>query len=117
VNRRRLIRAAYLEYKITKQVSTGCGEAFLAQGPRAPGGFIREELGFGAGEGPSLELTLNHLDTINARHRAILDMREGKLIKFNKAITKRNTARSAQKALRKIAHRAGIKVTACGMSR
>ena len=117
MNKGALVRVAYLEFKITKQISTGCGDAFLAQGSRAPAGFVREELGFGIGAGPSLMETLSCLETANARRRADFEMREGKLIKFKPAAKTRSKRMDIQKAIRRLAMRAGVKLRAGGVSR
>lgn len=71
--RNKLARLAYREFKITRQVSTGNGETFLAAGERPPGGFIMAELGFGIHERPctdcqkpcTLDYTLANLKEIN----------------------------------------------------
>jgi hypothetical protein len=48
---REIVKAAYFEHKVTRQLSTGCGGLFLAQ-PDYPGRkWKEEELGLGA-EGP-----------------------------------------------------------------
>lgn len=70
---KQVIRAAYLEWRVTRQMSTANGEKFLASEPStdahpAPGWFIAEELGFGDCNGPSLLWTLEHLPETNRRH-------------------------------------------------
>jgi len=74
--RARLSEAAYLEFKVTKQISTGNGETYLAQSERPPGGFVMVELGEGINERPcsdchrpcTLGYTLGNLEEINRRN-------------------------------------------------
>ena len=64
-----LKEAAYEEYKVTRQCSTGNGELYVAQAG-VPGWFVHTELGFGIGEGPSLRYTLAMLPVENPRRLA-----------------------------------------------
>jgi hypothetical protein len=83
-SRNKLARLAYREFKITRQISTGNGETFLAAGARAPGGFIMAELGFGLHERPctdchkpcTLDYTLANLDEINRNNLRDLNKRD-----------------------------------------
>jgi hypothetical protein len=69
---RELIRLAFEEFKVTRQLNTGNGEAYLAQWG-IPDWFVRSELGYGTGEGPSLEVTLRTLDRTNATRRRLYE--------------------------------------------
>jgi hypothetical protein len=79
-----LARLAYREYKVTRQVSTGNGESFLAAGARPPAGFVMGELGFGVHERPctdchkpcTLDYTLNNLREINRANLRELNKRD-----------------------------------------
>ena len=50
---RRLAKMAWDEYRITRQFSTGNGEPWCYE-PNPPGWFVKFELGFGLGQGPSI---------------------------------------------------------------
>jgi hypothetical protein len=70
---RRLQKLAYNEFKVTRQITTGNGETYLAAGERPPAQFVREELGYGSDQRPcsdcykpcTLDYTLNSLREIN----------------------------------------------------
>jgi hypothetical protein len=65
-----LYRVAYGEYRITRQFSTGNGNAYVAVW-KVPRWFWSEELGYGAGEGPTLEETLRTLRRTNGMRRKL----------------------------------------------
>lgn len=67
-----LVRVAWREAKVNASAQGAATEPMLgaAYPPRA---FIEEELGFGMGEGPSLQVTLIHLEAHNRRARKQLD--------------------------------------------
>jgi hypothetical protein len=69
-------RDMWLEYRVTRQISTGNGEHYLAQW-RIPGWFAAVELGMGVCEGPSILYTMAHLPDLNRRSRKQLAEREG----------------------------------------
>lgn len=81
---RELRKQAWLEFKVTKQVSTGNGETYLAQSERPTGQFVMGELGYGAAERPcsdcfkpcTLDYTIENLDEINARNLRHLDAKD-----------------------------------------
>jgi hypothetical protein len=64
------IKAHWEEYRVTRQVRTGNGDRYLAQWGRAPSWFVLNELGYGWGEGPSVEWTEENVDAINRQHAA-----------------------------------------------
>lgn len=55
-SRRTPIRDLWLEYRVTRQVSTGNGGQWVAAVDR-PGWFFWRELGYGVGHGPSISET------------------------------------------------------------
>lgn len=60
LSKRALANAAWLEWKVATDYSTGLGEVARAT-PHPPGGFVEIGLGFGFGEGPSLMATLDSM--------------------------------------------------------
>jgi len=81
---RELNKLAYGEYKVTRQISTGNGDAFLAQSEDPPPSFIKGELGYGINERPctdchkpcTLDFTLANLDEINSAHLRHLNQKD-----------------------------------------
>lgn len=74
---RRFLEALWLEYKITRQLSTGNGEQWVANW-FMPRWFKMIELGFGRDEGPSIMWWLNHVENHNIAARNILEQQPGK---------------------------------------
>ena len=68
---------AWLEYRVTRQISTGNGERYLASDPNPNDYFTDIECGYGSGQGPNLEANLHTLGRVNARHqKQLADQRE-----------------------------------------
>jgi transposase len=65
-----VFECAFAEYRITRQFSTGNGDDYVAVW-RVPRWFWWAELGYGDGEGPSLEETLRTLRATNALRRKL----------------------------------------------
>src|SRR5579871_2421069 len=83
---RELTRAAWFEAKVNGSAQGGAPEAMLGT-YHPPRSFVDEELGFGFGEGPSLQVTLLHLEAHNRRARKMLGAKEGKKKKKRKRET------------------------------
>jgi hypothetical protein len=73
---KRLIRTAWLEWLVSRQVGGGNGARYIPAFVEVPGWFPAYELGLALREGPSIVWTAEHLDEINAAHRAVLTCRE-----------------------------------------
>jgi hypothetical protein len=71
-SRRDPIRAAWLEWLVAQQMSTGDGEGLLMQIAPVPGWFKAAELGLAWLEGPSIFWTFENLEQINRSHLYIL---------------------------------------------
>lgn len=79
-----MLYRAWLEFRVTRQISTGNGESYLAQEKRPTPQFVMGELGYGANERPcgdchkacTLDYTLNNLDSINRTNLRDLDQRD-----------------------------------------
>lgn len=69
---RSLKKLAWDEYRISRQCD---GQWQMAAAVEIEGWFVREHLGYGLGEGPSLDWTLRNLAEINRRNRASLERR------------------------------------------
>jgi hypothetical protein len=101
MGRSELIEVAWFEYKVTRQVSTGNGEMYLAQW-RVPGVFVAKELGYGGGQGPSLEENLRRLPATNRRNRrvfAILDRQPKKKLTKKKRERQMRAVVKARRAM------------------
>lgn len=68
----RIVRAAWAEAKVNASTAGFATEPMLALA-YPPRSFIDQELGFGFGEGPSLQVTLLHLEVHNRRARKVLE--------------------------------------------
>lgn len=66
---RALVKAAYLEWRVTKQCATGDGSYITHTD--VPGWFWYAELGHGDKQGPSLECTLRYLTETNRKNLQI----------------------------------------------
>lgn len=69
--RGKLIKQAFEEFRVTRQVSTGNGALYCAMtefGGRAPGWFVRQELGYDGPCGARLYAMIPQ-DVIEARHK------------------------------------------------
>jgi hypothetical protein len=62
-------RAAWSEFKVAADYSTGMGEVMRGT-ERPPRGFVGEELGFGLGNGPSLLFTMAKVQQKSRRRRS-----------------------------------------------
>jgi hypothetical protein len=96
-------RDMWLEYRVTRQISTGNGEHYLAQW-RVPGWFAAVELGLGLCEGPSILYTMTHLPDINRRNNRQLAEQEGETLRplaRTKARQKRMSAAECAVRLRR----------------
>lgn len=89
---RRLVDAAWREVKVNASVAGSATEPMLGNA-HAPSGFVHVELGFGVGEGPSLQVTLLHLERGNRTRRKLLSASE------KKQRTKRETPEMRQRRL------------------
>ena len=111
-----LVRAAYLEFKVTRQISTGNADAYLAQPEHPPGWFFRDELGYGPGQAPSLEQTQRTLKRDNERRKRQFEDPFGELSRAARAKAKASgkAARLSGKEHRRnwlrIARKAGVRV-------
>jgi hypothetical protein len=95
---RTLVRRAWREFKVTRQVSTGNGEKYLAQW-RIPKRFVLEELGYG-GHGPSIEETQRTLERTNAERRKVFDAAERERERQEQRARERQTKNCRGKAMR-----------------
>lgn len=91
-NYRTLVDAAWREQKVNASVAGSATDPMLGAA-RPPAGFIAVELGFGVGEGPSLQVTLLHLERGNRTRRKLLSASE------KKQRTKRETPEMRQRRL------------------
>jgi len=100
-----IVKAAWIEYRVTRQISTGNGERYLAQ-PDPSRGFVEYELGFACA--PSIEYTLCHLRDTNRRNRAMLQRGDDDVLAEAR---KRISAKQRRTELvRKACRKAGIRV-------
>lgn len=115
-----IVRSAWLEYAVTRQVSTGQGEPYIANW-RIPGWFKAVELGLGQGEGPSIIWWSANMAAQHKRaYQALETSGEGAPVVLYPAEKRRSTARAsrrtkmtagkAHRKLRALAVRAGISV-------
>lgn len=103
---RPLIKVAFFEYRVARQVSTGNGLEMTSLGRRlAPKWFIGEECGFDE-VGANLRLTLSRLGTTNRRNQ-VFHARNSGASAVEKA-PKRVTPKMAAKQARKMARSAGV---------
>lgn len=110
---RLLVKAAFFEFRIAQQVSTGHGLELTPLGKRlAPKWFIGEECGFDE-VGVNLRLTLSRLDTTNRRHRVIRERAAEQPVALSKpAAPKRVTPKMAARRARQLARGAGVTLVA-----
>lgn len=117
VSTRALKDAAWIEYRVTRQISTGNGAMWIAQ-PFIPGWFVHEELGYATGEPHNLGLTMRGL-TAQTRHahvqlvaNEIAEKRKMRATEGAEQKQKRETARERRLSQRRTAKRAGLRVVA-----
>jgi hypothetical protein len=67
-----IVKGAWLEYAVTRQISTGQGERYITQW-RIPGWFKHTELGLGLGEAPSIFGLTRSLPVQHAAARVALE--------------------------------------------
>jgi hypothetical protein len=92
MNARRIIKIAWLEWLISHQTAEGNGAIYIPAFVEVPGWFRSHELGLAILEGPSIFWTIEHLDEINAAHRAVLtcrDLRRSRKAREQQAAEKR----------------------------
>lgn len=92
MNARRIIKLAWLEWLTSHQVAGGDGAFYIPAFIEVPGWFRSHELGLAILEGPSIFWTIDHLDEINAAHRAVLscrDLRKARKAREQQAAEKR----------------------------
>jgi hypothetical protein len=98
---RRLVELAWMEYRATRQCSSGNGEPMMSSFD-APHWFWWDELGFGTGQGPSLAETLRTLTATNRLRRRIFMGSRPKL----RRVQPRQRARHIRAALTNAAYAA-----------
>lgn len=106
MNLRSVIRRAWDEFKITRQIASGSAEAYVAVW-RIPGWFKQVELGLGQGEGPSILWWHHNLTEHNRRAEAALAVKvapEGPVIKKSPRLN----AMRVRQALLSTAKKAGM---------
>ncbi len=111
---RPLVKAAFFEFRIAQQVSTGNGLELTPLGKRlAPRWFIGEECGFDE-VGTNLRLTLSRLGVTNRRHRVIRERTtaEPTAEPSKPAAPKRVTPKMAARRARQLARGAGVTLVA-----
>jgi hypothetical protein len=65
------VRRLWIEWLVTRQLSTGDGEPYMTMAGEPPAWFRRCELGLAVLEGPSVFWTMANLPRINRKHRKL----------------------------------------------
>lgn len=103
MNFRRFVKVAWLEWLVSHQAGGGNGALYIPAFVEVPGWFRSYELGFALHEGPTIFWTAEHLDEINAAHRAVLtcrDLRKSRRAREQQAAEKRRREWRAMLRLR-----------------
>jgi hypothetical protein len=110
---RQLIRMAFFEFRVARQVSTGSGLELTPLGRRlAPRWFIGEECGFDE-VGSNLRLTLSRLSVTNRRHRVMRESgQQERAAPTAVCAPRRVTPQMAAKRARMLARSAGVSLSA-----
>jgi len=67
------VRALWLEWLVTRQLSTGDGEPYMTMAGDPPAWFRHCELGLAVLEGPTVFWTMTNLARINRKHRKLFE--------------------------------------------
>ncbi len=107
---RQLIRAAWLERRVSLECAPGQDPARHIEDIEIPGWFPSKELGLAFDQGPSILWTAEHLDQINHAHQRILARAESAETPRQKGLRRPKLERVSRRRVVRALSRAGILV-------
>jgi len=107
---RRLIRAAWLERRVSLECAPGQDPARHIEDVDIPGWFPAVELGLAFDQGPSIFWTAQHLEQINLAHRRILERASMSETPRQRVLRRLKLERVSRRKLVRALARAGILV-------
>lgn len=99
--RQKIAKAAFFESRCSRQCH-GRADSAIATDGHVPRSFIAVELGYGDGQGPSIEQTFFHLTETNERNRSAFDAMEGKSLSVPRPLRVKAAMRKIRLAARRL---------------